>query len=106
MTTEARPVTAADLAEFTARLQGVSDTYFAKQFPTLTPSRFAVDTGGRKFKRIVRSDADGSQRSVWGFVEVTTGLIWKAATWKAPARNFPRGSIFDPSRALDPYSAG
>lgn len=30
-----------------------------------------------------------------GFVEVGTGLLWKAATKSAPALNYPRGCIFD-----------
>ena len=48
--------------------------------------------GGRKYVKIAQKL--GSQRSVHSFVDAD-GKIWKAATWKAPALNFSRGSIFD-----------
>lgn len=48
---------------------------------------------GSKYTKIVSADADGGSRSVFGFIENSTGNLWKAATWKAPAKNFPRGHI-------------
>lgn len=47
----------------------------------------------------VRMQDDGTEtgeptRRVVGFVEAGTGLMWKAASFKAPALNFPRGCIF------------
>ena len=49
---------------------------------------------GQKFIKVIRTDADGSHRSVHSFVDFE-GNIWKAASWKAPAKNFTRGSVFD-----------
>ena len=43
----------------------------------------------------VYQDAGKYHRSVWFFVSKEDGLIWKAASWKAPARNFARGNILD-----------
>lgn len=48
--------------------------------------------GGRKYVKI--AEEYGSQRSVVCFID-SDGNIWKAATWKQPALNFTRGSIFD-----------
>jgi hypothetical protein len=48
--------------------------------------------GGRKYVKIAQRN--GSHNSVHSFVDAD-GKIWKAATWKAPALNFSRGSIFD-----------
>jgi hypothetical protein len=44
-----------------------------------------------------RSVIDGLTRDghTVGFVEVGTGLLWKAATRTAPALNYPRGCLFD-----------
>ena len=49
---------------------------------------------GRKFIKII------SERSVWGFINLTherfrEGDILKAAGWNAPALNRPRGNIFE-----------
>ena len=50
---------------------------------------------GRKYIKII------SNRSVWGFIvkadtnKFRKGDILKAASWKAPATNAPRGNILD-----------
>lgn len=54
---------------------------------------------GRRYVRIVKSDNEGSHRSVWGFVDKTNGDVLKAASWKAPAKH-ARGNIFDLDKAL------
>jgi hypothetical protein len=57
-------------------------------------ARFGVEfEEGSKYVKVV-SISWGS-RSVHSFVEKKTGDIWKAASWKAPARNFVRGNVFD-----------
>ena len=67
---------------------------------------FTVPTAGRKYLRVVRTDAG---RSVYCFIEKATGNIWKAAGWKGPALNFPRGNIYDEHGGLlncNAYSVG
>lgn len=55
---------------------------------------------GRNYDKIVKVSHGSS--SVAGFVvkkatkKFPVGAILKAASWKAPATNFSRGSIFDP----------
>lgn len=52
-----------------------------------------------RFVRIVASSPGisvaSARRSVWAFVEISNGLVWKSASWKAPALNYPRGCVFD-----------
>ena len=48
---------------------------------------------GSKYVKIVEISSGGS-RSVHSFVEKSDGNIWKAASWKSPARNFPRGNVY------------
>lgn len=71
---------------------------------------------GRKYVKVVREEywasPEGSKRiskSVHAFIEVATGDIYKAASWKAPAKNGARFNIvFDHDEliaACDPYGS-
>lgn len=51
---------------------------------------------GSKYVKVVKVSSGGS-RSVHSFVEKENGAIWKAASWKAPAKNFIRGNVYDAS---------
>ena len=73
---------------------------------------FGYDTSGRKYLRLVTGAFGEGQTSVWGFVAKTDfekvnklrvghptisfkeGDLLKAAGWKTPALNAPRGIIF------------
>ena len=55
---------------------------------------------GSKYVKVVKISSGGS-RSVHSFVEKETGAIWKAASWKAPAKNFVRGNVFDAGTYLN-----
>ena len=90
--TETHPVTTAEITEFCAAIEANTAAYFAKHYTNLIAPKFYADPKGRKYIRIV-CEQYGSSRHVHCFVERDTGLIWKAAGWKAPARNFSRGSI-------------
>ncbi len=57
----------------------------------------SIDPDGRKYIRIVNT-AYGS-RSVFCFVEATTGDVLKADGWKRPAKH-ARGNIFDEYNGL------
>ena len=65
--------------------------------------QFKIDLGftvaseiGNKYIRIYHWYDSGTslkQRSCHSFVDLKTGDIWKAASWKAPTKNFPRGNV-------------
>ena len=55
---------------------------------------------GSKYIKVVKVSSGGS-RSVHSFVEKESGVIWRAASWKAPAKNFPRGNVFDSGSYLN-----
>ena len=59
--------------------------------------------GGRKYIKLIYTMAGGNQRSVYCFVRAEDGAILKAASWKAPALNYVRGSIFDQKLCVGPH---
>lgn len=84
------------------------DKRYAETLSELSRPTFTLDVG-RKYIRIVCNRAPGSSRYVYGFVDVTNGNLLKAAGWKAPALNFPRGNVFKHetwARAAGDYEIG
>lgn len=67
---------------------------YAKLHPILTPGTHGYSMG-KKYTRVYQDMSNG-QRSVVFFAENATGTVWKAAGWKGPALNFPRGNINTP----------
>lgn len=51
---------------------------------------------GRRFDRIVGVHVEGHHGSVHAFVERTTGLLVKPATWSTPQKNPVTGELFAP----------
>ena len=54
---------------------------------------------GRKYIKVL------DNHGIFAFIRAADGAILKAATWKAPALNHIRGSIFEPNvnKAVTPY---
>ena len=65
--------------------------WFAQYTPNLDKPTISVAPRGRKYKKLVMYD--GTQKTVHSFVEVSTGDIFKPASWKAPAKH-ARGNIY------------
>jgi len=80
-----------EIEEFTSRVQSLIIEHYKTRFPTLVPPAVSVKFG-RRYAKIIKTDPHGDQ-SVYGFVDADTGDIYKAATWKAPAKHI-RGNIF------------
>lgn len=62
---------------------------------------------GARYQRVARVDAQGKPTSVHAFLEPATGLIFKPAGWKAPAKG-ARYDLTDPAsyQALLTAAAG
>ena len=99
--------TEAALAQFIQKAQAMLDEYMAKRFAILGRKVLSVEKG-RKYARVVVQYADPrfGGRSVYCFVDLQTGAVLKAASWKAPAKH-ARGSIFadNPLTGVNPYGA-
>lgn len=77
------------------------ENYF-QRCPTTT-DRYNVEFEiGSKYVKVVL--VSWGSRSVHSFVEKKSGSIWRAASWKSPARNFVRGNIFDMSSYINRVS--
>lgn len=63
--------------------------------------KFGIEfEAGSKYVKVV-SISGGGSRSVHCFVEKANGNIWRAASWKSPARNHIRGNVFDQSSYIN-----
>ena len=83
-----KDIIVADYAKFLKEIDGSKDK-FGIEFET-----------GSKYVKVV-SISGGGSRSVHCFVEKANGNILRAASWKAPARNFIRGNVFDQASYID-----
>lgn len=82
-----------------ARIQANHDAECEARGPYWPRFVFTTDKRrkGQRWIRILQIDCDvrSNSRKVVGFVELGTGLLYKAATFKKPAENFTRGCIFN-----------
>ena len=74
--------------------QDLVNKYYATNFNILTPSLLEMSDGRRYIRIDVINDGGRGQRSVWAFIDKTTGDILKPAGYKAPAKH-ARGNLFD-----------
>lgn len=88
------------LEDFRAYAEGVKRTHFADSGYTFAVPTLAIKKGGKKYIKLIAGENDpetGERRSfsesVHSFVEVSTGDIFKAASYKAPAKH-ARGNIY------------
>jgi hypothetical protein len=88
-----------ELPNFINRIQELVNAHYAANLSNLKPPTIEI-MGGRKYIKIAKVD---NGCSVYCFVRAADGAILKAATWKAPALNYVRGSIFDAVLPITPY---
>lgn len=91
----------AALDAWLTKAQDVVTQYHKANFPNLSVPKLEV-VGGQKYIKI--ASIDGSSRGAYAFVEVATGDVLKAASWKAPAKG-KRGNIYTAELGVGPYGA-
>lgn len=90
--TTTTPVTTETLTAFVALLQKPIDAHTAAMnIPGNIGTKIGYELGKRYAKLIAH--AGNGQRSAFGFVDMTTGDVYKAASWRGPERNFVRGNV-------------
>mgnify|MGYP003115053077 FL=1 len=89
----ANPEVEFHMNDFLKECEEMLQEHYSEKFNNLKVPEIKVYTGGKYYK-IAKKD-NSHNESVWFFVSKEDGLIWKAASWKAPARNFPRGNILE-----------
>ena len=88
-------------AGYVEKLEENLAAYYEGKYTHVATPEVKVENG-RKYARVIVGD------SVHTFVNKTTGEILKAASYKAPAKNGVRGSIFAEDfgmSAVGPYGA-
>ena len=95
-----REVSEDDLKGFVIRYQKQSDDEMKKFGSPEKQWKVITYEIGKVYARLVSDDKTGGSRSALGFVDMKTGNLHKAAGWKAPAKNFTRGNIFDDKGGL------
>jgi hypothetical protein len=79
------------LSLFLTSIRELQAAYFAKHYTNLTPPVISLSPGGKKYLRVEQNN--GTQTSVYCFVDKSNGDILKADGWKRPAKH-ARGNIF------------
>ena len=85
----------AKISDFADRIQKLLDAHAKGMGPYADPPLISINWG-RRYAKIVRTD---NQRSVYGFVDIASGDILKAASWSGPAKHI-RGNINNPDKGM------
>jgi hypothetical protein len=78
--------------------QRIHTDHMERHYPNVTPD-VIYPRQGKRYIKVVRARADGTQGSVHCFVDTTNGDVLKAAGWSAPAKH-ARGNVFDDHNGL------
>ena len=89
----ANPEVEFHLEGFISECEEMLKEHYSEKFSTLDFPEIKVYPGSKYYK--VAKQINSYQQSVWFFVSKEDGLIWKPASWKSPAKNFPRGNILE-----------
>jgi hypothetical protein len=87
------------LEDYRATAEGILRTHYDRNGYTFATPNIEITKGGRKYIKLIRTESNfetgepQGQTFVHSFVEVATGDIYKAASFKAPAKH-ARGNIY------------
>lgn len=84
------------LNSFVDKWQKRFNEYFKAHYANLEAPKLTIQYGSKNAK-IVRTDG---QTSVAGFVDLATGDVLKASSWRAPAKH-ARGNIFSKDNGME-----
>jgi len=85
----------ARLEAYRSMVQDKMNTFWARGgFTFAPPDTITVEMGKKNARVVTVSNARGNSKSVHTFVNIATGDILKAGTWKAPQANGVRGNIW------------
>lgn len=88
-----------EIFDYVKEIQKAFDLDYQKNYPNLEVPKIEVSFG-KKFARITRKDK--VSKSVHCFVEISTGDIYKAATYNTPAKGV-RGNVHNEKKPLYGY---
>lgn len=80
------------IASIVETMQAALAARYARIAPSITVPTLSAEIG-RSFVRIV--ETVGSSRQVHCFVEISTGRVFAAASWKGPNKRAPRGNALN-----------
>jgi hypothetical protein len=83
-TQDARNTIQLNVRKFTLMLCDALELDFKTHHPNSDPYKFYIESG-RKYHKVIMETGGGS-RSVHAFVDKKTGEVYKAASFKAPAK--------------------
>ena len=70
--------------------------HFQSSHPNSDPYKFYIESG-RKYHKLIM-ETNGNSRSVHAFVDKNSGAVYKAASWKSPAKGVRYYLLDDNSR--------
>lgn len=95
----ATQATSQDIQRFCQMMTDRANESYAQRGDNVNRARFEPSPGGKKYVRIVHISIIHGHEPGGGsahcFVKIEDGTLWKPDGWKGPAKNFPRGSVFD-----------
>ena len=78
-----------EIEEFAAQVQEFITAHTAVHYPSLEADLVTINWG-RRYAKIIRTNQgqhSSNQCCVYGFVDMHTGDIYKAAGWRGPAKH-------------------
>ena len=86
------------LENFRAASEEVLIAHFARNEFTFAVPGIEIGKGGKRFRKLWRTETftghETRRNSIHAFVEIETGLIFKPASTKAPAKH-ARGNVYE-----------
>lgn len=91
------------IEEILPEINKLKQSSYSENFPENCKEEIVAEVG-KKYARLVAFNPATKGRSAFGFVDLTSGDILKAAGWSAPAKD-ARGNVFDSDflNAFTPY---